>query len=220
MIRICCLVAFLTGALLTSGLTAQSRVIHGRLTTFNTYPVQNVEVRSKKGKSTTVSDSLGQFHIVCLVEDVIGIKPRAFKAVSRKVGPDTDSLVINLVFVDTRKNRDIAVGYGYVKENDLTFAISNLEQENNEFCHYSNVYEVIIGRFAGVTVENRQVIIRGRNSFYGSSEALYVVDGVIVSSIDWVVPCEIRSINILKDGSASTYGSRGANGVVMIETKR
>lgn len=217
MIRIQFLVTVLTGVLLTSGLSAQTRVIHGKLTTFNTYPVQNVEVMSKKGKSITVSDSLGQFHIVCLEEDVIRIKPRAFKPVSRRVGPNTDSLVINLVFIDTRKNRDIAVGYGHVKESDLTYAISNLEQENGEFCHYTDIYEVIVGRFAGVVVENREVIIRGRNSFYGPTEALYVVDGVVVNSIDWVVPCEIRSINILKDASASTYGSRGANGVVIIE---
>ena len=206
--------------LISSGLMAQTRVIHGKLTAFNTYPVQNIEVSSKKGKSATVSDSVGQFHIVCLEEDVIRIKPRTFKPVTRRVGPETDSLVINLVFVNTRKNRDIAVGYGYVKESDLTFAISNLEQENNEFCHYTDIYELIIGRFAGVVVENREVIIRGRNSFYGPTEALYVVDGVVVNSIDWITPCEVRSINILKDGSAAAYGSRGANGVVIIDTKR
>jgi TonB-dependent SusC/RagA subfamily outer membrane receptor len=214
------IVAVMGCVLLSSALAAQTRVIHGKLTAFNTYPVQNIEVRSKKGKSTTVTDSLGEFHIVCLEEDVIRIKPKAFKPVSRRVGPDTDSLVVNLVFINTRKNRDIAVGYGYVKESDLTFAISNLQQENNEFCHYSDIYEVIVGRFAGVVVENREVIIRGRNSFYGPTEALYVVDGVVVNSIDWVTPCEVRSINILKDASASAYGSRGANGVVIIETKR
>jgi TonB-dependent SusC/RagA subfamily outer membrane receptor len=213
-------IALIAFVLLPSSLGAQTRVIHGKLTAFNTYPVQNIEVTSKKGKSSTVTDSLGQFHIVCLEEDVIRIKPKAFKPVSRRVGPETDSLVVNLVFINTRKNRDIAVGYGYVKESDLTYAISNLQQENNEFCHYPDIYELIVGRFAGVVVENREVIIRGRNSFYGPTEALYVVDGVVVNSIDWVTPCEVRSINVLKDASASTYGSRGANGVVIIETKR
>ena len=82
---------------------------------------------------------------------------------------------------------------------------------------YDNVFDVIKGRFAGVEVDNNAVIIRGSNSFHGSNEALYVVDGFIFSSIDWVIPCEIRSISILKDASAATYGSRGANGVVIIE---
>jgi TonB-dependent SusC/RagA subfamily outer membrane receptor len=214
------IIAVLTGVLLTTSVISQTRVVHGRLTTFNTYPVQNIEVTSKKGKATTVSDSLGQFSIVCLVDDVIKIKPRAFQSVTRKVGPDTDSLNVNLVFLDTPKNRDIAIGYGYVKESDLIYAVDNLQQENNEYCHYSDVYEVLRGRFPGVTVENGQVIIRGHNSINSSNEALYVVDGITVSTIDWVVPCEIKSINILKDSSASAYGSRGSNGVVIIETKR
>jgi TonB-dependent SusC/RagA subfamily outer membrane receptor len=207
-------------ALMANTLHSQTRVIHGKLTAFNTYPVQHIEVSSKKGKSATESDSLGRFSIVCMEHDVIKIKPKAFRPVSRRVDPDTDSLVINLVFIDSKKNRDIAVGYGYVKEKDLTYAVSNLQQENNEYCHYSNVYELIRGRFAGVVVENNQVIIRGRNSINSSTEALYVVDGATVNSIDWISPCDISSINILKDASSSVYGSRGSNGVVIIETKR
>jgi TonB-dependent SusC/RagA subfamily outer membrane receptor len=214
------LVTVIVAILLATSSQAQTRVIHGSLTVYNTYPVQNIEIVSKKGKSSTISDSLGQFSIVCMEEDVIKIKPKAFKPVNQRVGPDTDSLEVNLVFIDTRKNREIAVGYGYVNERDLTYAVSNLEQENNEYCHYSDIYEVIIGRFAGVVVENRQVIIRGSNSFYGSNEALYVVDGATVTSIDWISPCDLKSISIMKDGSAAVYGSRGSNGVVIIETKR
>ena len=96
--------------LATSAL-AQTRVIHGRLTAFNTYPVQNVEIASKKGKSATISDSLGRFSIVCLENDVIRIKPKAFMPVSKRIGPDTDSLLVNLIFKDSKKNRDIAITY-------------------------------------------------------------------------------------------------------------
>jgi TonB-dependent SusC/RagA subfamily outer membrane receptor len=214
------IITLVTAALMAGTLHSQTRVIHGKLTAFNTYPVQHVVVTSKKGKSATESDSLGRFSIVCLDHDIIKIKPKAFRPVSRRVDPNTDSLVINLVFIDSKKNRDIAVGFGYVKEKDLTFAVSNLQQENNEFCHYSNIYELIKGRFAGVVVENNQVIIRGRNSINSSTEALYVVDGATVNSIDWISPCDISTINVLKDASASVYGSRGSNGVVIIETKR
>jgi len=208
------------GILLTASMVAQTRVIYGRLTAFNTYPVQNIEVTSKKGKSATVSDSLGRFSIVCMEDDVIRIKPKTFKPVNRKVGPDTDSLIVNLVFIDSKKNRDIAVGYGYIEESELTYAVSNLQQENNEYCHYSNVFEVIQGRFAGVVIENGQVIIRGSNSINSSNEALYVVDGVIVNTIDWISPCDIASISIIKDSAAAVYGSRGSNGVVIIDLKK
>jgi TonB-dependent SusC/RagA subfamily outer membrane receptor len=206
--------------LMAAPLTGQTRVVHGSLTAFGEYPVENIEVRSKKGKAATLSDSLGHFALVCMEEDVIQIRPKTFKKVNKKVTPGTDSVTINLEFINTPRNRDVAVGYGYVKERDLTAAISQLEQENNEFCHYKDIFDVIVGRFAGVTVENGQVIIRGRQTFYGSDEALYVVDGMVVNSINWIPPCDIKTINIIKDGSAATYGSRGANGVVIIETKR
>jgi TonB-dependent SusC/RagA subfamily outer membrane receptor len=214
------IIAVITGMLLAAGAVGQTRVVRGKLTTFNTYPVQNVEVQAKKAGTSALSDSTGQFSIVCMEEDVIRIRPKAFKQVSVKVGPDTDSLLVNLIFINTKKNREIAVGYGYMDEDDLSYAVSNLQQENNEYCNYSNIYELIRGRFAGVEVENGQVIIRGNRSFYGPNEALYVVDGIIVNSIDWISPCDVKSINILKDSAAAAYGSRGANGVVIIDLKR
>ncbi len=210
-------IATAIGILLATSVWAQTRVVYGRLTAFNAYPVQNVEITAKKSRAATLSDSLGRFSIICMENDVIKVKPKAFRTEIRKVGPDTDSVIVNLIYIDTKKNREIAVGYGYMKESDLMYAVGNLEQNNNEYCIYNNVFDVIIGRFAGVDVQNGAVIIRGSRSFYGSNEALYVVDGVVVSSIDWIIPCEIKSINILKDASAATYGSRGANGVVLIE---
>jgi TonB-dependent SusC/RagA subfamily outer membrane receptor len=213
-------ISFAMSIFLTTSVFAQTRVLYGRLTAFNTYPVQNIEIASKKCKSATVSDSLGQFSIVCFEDDVINIKSKAFRPVKKRVGPDTDSLNVNLVFIDTKKNREIAVGYGYVNESDLMYAVSNLQQENNEYCYYDDVFDVIQGRFAGVVVENGEVIVRGRNSINSSNAAIYVVDGMVVSTIDWVVPCEIASISVLKDAGAAVYGSRGSNGVIIIETKK
>jgi len=218
------LIAFLV-LLFTSAFSfAQTRVVYGKLTAFNKYPLQNVEVIAKKTRSAVQSDSLGRFSIVAREKDVIKIKPKAFKPVNRRINKETDSLQINLIFVDSPANRKLATGYGYIDERDLTFAMSHLEHENNEFCNYTNIFDLIVGRFPGVTVDRTgtggSVIIRGKNSFYLSSEALYVVDGMITSDIDWIVPCEVKSIDILKDGMAAIYGARGANGVVVIETKR
>ena len=87
------------------------------------------------------------------------------------------------------------------------------------------LYEVITirGRFAGVQVQsNGDIIIRGINSINLSSGALIIVDGVPVdnSYLETIPPVTVRSINVLKDSSSSIYGARGANGVIVIETKR
>lgn len=210
--------------ILFASVQAQTRVVYGKLTAYNKYPIQNVEVKTKKSKASVKSDSLGMFSIVAMEDDRVVIKPKAFKTVSRKIDADTDTLFINLVFIDTKNNRDLATGYGYISQEDLTYAMSHLEQENNEFCNYTNIFNLIKGRFPGVTVNAGQmggaVYIRGATSVNLSSEALYVVDGGAVSNIDYIHPCDIRSIDILKDASASIYGTRGSNGVVVIETKK
>jgi len=212
-------IIILTGLFISISVFAQTRVVHGHLTVFNTYPVQNIEVTSKKAKSNTISDSLGQFSIVCYEKDIIKIKAKAFRAVSKKVGPDKDSLFINLVLIDTKANREIAVGYGYISEDELTYAVSHLQQENNEYCNYDNIFDLIKGRFPGVEVSDNAIYVRGNYSFTGKTEALYIVNGVSTITIDWISPCNIKTINVLKDSGAAIYGTRGSNGVVIIETK-
>jgi TonB-dependent SusC/RagA subfamily outer membrane receptor len=199
---------------------AQNRVIYGELTVFNTYPVKGVEVTAKKAKTAVMSDSLGQFSIVCLRNDIIRIKPKTFKPVIRKVGPETDTLFINLLFIDSKANRQLCVGYGYLNQDDLLYGINHMEQENNDFCNYANIFDLIKGRFSGVTVAGGNIYIRGSGSFIGPTQALYIVNGVAVSSIEWIQPCQIKSIDLLKDSNAAIYGARGGNGVVIIETRR
>jgi TonB-dependent SusC/RagA subfamily outer membrane receptor len=144
--------------------------------------------------------------------------------VSRSVGPKTNDLVINLVFIDNEKNREIATGYGYISEEKLGYAVNHLQQENNEFCNYTDIFDLITGRFPGVRVSHHTgggaVYIRGVNSINLETEALYVVDGVVTDDITFLHPCDVSSIDILKDGQASIYGVRGAGGVVVLETKK
>ena len=211
-----------TGILLTVTCMAQTRVVYGNLTVFKSFPVQNVEVTSKKAKATTVSDSLGNFALVCLEKDVVQIRPKGFQSVNKKVDGDTDTVKVNLIFVDSKKNREIAVGYGYISEDNLNFAVNNLTNENNDFCSYSNVFELIRGQLSGVTVTNNAVYIRGGNTSFtsGASEALYVVDGQTTQSIEGIPPCDISTIDLLKGSEAAIYGSRGGNGVVLIRTRK
>ncbi len=83
------------------------------------------------------------------------------------------------------------------------------------------MYDLMMGRFPGVTISNGEIIIRGRSSFEGSNSALIIVNDIEVdiAMFENISPSSVRSINVLKDSSASAYGSRGANGVVIIELK-
>jgi TonB-dependent SusC/RagA subfamily outer membrane receptor len=89
---------------------------------------------------------------------------------------------------------------------------------------YTDIYDLLRGKFAGVTVSGNEIIIRGVKTFQGveGNSALLVVDGIIVNQHDFALisPLDIQSVDVLKDGSSSIYGSRGANGVVIVETKK
>ncbi len=183
----------------------------------------NVEITSKKAKATTMSDSLGNFSIVCLEKDVIMIKPKGFQPENIKVNNELDSLKINLVFIDTKKNRELAVNSGYMTETNLNYAVANLAEDNNDYCKYSDIYSLLRAtQGSSITVSNSGVItIRGGNtSFSGADQALIIVDGQPTMAIDWIRPCIVRSINVLKGSDASIYGTRGGNGVVVITTKQ
>jgi len=207
--------------IITSASYAQNRVIYGKLTAFNSFPVMNVEVSSKKAKATTMSDSLGNFSIVCLEKDVVMVKPKGFQGVNKKVNDKTDTLSINLVFIDTKKNRELAVNSGFMTETNLNYAVANLVEENNDYCKYTDIYMLLRAtQGSSITVSNSgRITIRGGNtSFSGMDQALIIVDGQPQSSIDWIRPCFVRSINVLKGADANIYGTRGGNGVVVITT--
>ena len=208
--------------LLASTVHSQTRVVQGQLTAFKTYPVMNVEITSKKANATTMTDEFGQFSLVCNEDDVIKVKPKAFKPIKKRVHADTESVQMNLHFIDSDENRKMAIGYGYISKEHFTYATSHLENENQEFCCYSDIFELIRGQLSGVTVSGNDVYVRGgKNSFTpGASMALYVVDNQPINDIDWIQPCQIKSINVLKDASAAIYGTRGGNGVVLIETMK
>jgi TonB-dependent SusC/RagA subfamily outer membrane receptor len=84
---------------------------------------------------------------------------------------------------------------------------------------YTDIYQMIRGEVRGVVVSGKSVTIEQGHSFFGSSEPLYVVNGMVVPSIDYINPQEVKSINILKGSSAAIYGVRGSNGVISITLK-
>lgn len=120
----------------------------------------------------------------------------------------------------------VDVGYGEADRDKLTTSVSSVRP--NEKRTYTSLAEMIEGRVAGVQVIQRSdgsisVSIRGKHTFSGGEDALIVVDGVPLSSsasLSSINPQDVESIDFLKDSSAAIYGSRGANGVLLIKTKR
>ncbi len=199
------------------------RVVSGYVTAFDDLSLGNIKVEAKKAGSAVRTDSTGYFLIVTKEKDVLVFDSKVFNKKRVRINKKTkDSLKVNLRFLDTPQNRDMAVGYGYVKKSDLTYAVSQMERDQNNFCSYTDIFELIKGRFPGVMVTGGsgepEVIVRGKSSFTTSNCALYVVDGMVVQSISTLPPCQIKSISVLKDAASSIYGSRGANGVILIET--
>ena len=122
---------------------------------------------------------------------------------------------------DAPRDEQISIGYGTIDKNALGYAVDKVNVDDQVIRSYSSIAEYLQGRVPGVRVtENGGIQIRGNNNLNGQpSEALIVVDGIICDNINNLNPVNIHSVEVLKDGSSSIYGSRGGNGVVLITTK-
>lgn len=121
---------------------------------------------------------------------------------------------------DDAKIDVVDVGYNYSKKKNVTHSTSKgvITGKGLVTTRYNNIFDMIKGQFPGVNVRGSSVIIRGLGSMNASNRALFVVDGVVTSSINYINPSVVKSISILKGSSASVYGMSGANGVILITT--
>ena len=123
----------------------------------------------------------------------------------------------------------VDVGYGERDRSDVAGAVNSVDADELERFHYTRVEEMIAARFPGVVVRQRpdgsyQITMRGQSTFTSGDEPLVVVDGVPAMNIDVLAainPRDVQRIDVLRDAaSASIYGSRGANGVILIRTRQ
>ena len=124
----------------------------------------------------------------------------------------------------------VVIGYGTVRKSDLTGSVSSVKNEQITSVTANDIRQSLQGRAAGVDVnygsrrpgEGANILIRGHRSFIASNDPLYVIDGIpTTTNIGDINIADIESIEVLKDASATAiYGSRAANGVVIIQTKR
>jgi TonB-dependent starch-binding outer membrane protein SusC len=118
----------------------------------------------------------------------------------------------------TEMDEQVNIGYGTVSKRNLTTPVTKVNAGRGT--QYTDIYEMLRGK-PGVQVTGKTIKIQGGvNSINLSSEPLLVVDGIVVAGIDDIKPTEVSSIEVLKGSAASIYGSRGANGVILINLKK
>lgn len=199
----------------------QQRLLQGRVTTFDSIPLMKANIEVASTKKVTQTDSLGYFQVFCNDQDRIAVSARGFAKEKVKVDVNNTFLMVNMKLKNGDYNRELAVGYGHIKNADKLFAVSTLGENEVDYSRFPTLERAIVGRFPGVVVRNNEVIVRGNESFSAGNGALIVIDGIAKGySIAGIAPYNVKKISILKDASAAAYGSRGANGVVLIETKR
>lgn len=114
-------------------------------------------------------------------------------------------------------NALVDYGYGFVKKREYTGVSDGISGEELARTGQTSIIQALAGKVAGLDVHGNSVTIRGKKSFMLSNEPLYVVDGVIVNSFDGINIRDVDYVQVLKD--ASIYGSRGANGAIIVRTK-
>ena len=120
-----------------------------------------------------------------------------------------------------RDDDQVDVGYGTQSKRTTTTAVSNLKVRKTESQTYSDMYDYLRGRVPGVTVtSDKRIIIRGIGTNSDNTDPLILVDGVQVSDLSGINPSDVSSVDVIKDGSSAIYGMQGANGVVIIKTRR
>ena len=205
--------------------------IHGRVVNQQGNPLQNVSVLIAGTQIGTSTNIDGRFTLNAPNDKsiVLEISSVGYQSKRVNVGKQTEVNVV-LELEISGLSDVVVIGYGTTRKKDLTGSVSQVKAGELESVPVSNLEEALKGRSSGVQVTNNsgapgsriQVRIRGGNSMIGSNMPLYVVDGFpVTGGIDFLNPADIESIDILKDASATAiYGSRGANGVVIITSKK
>ncbi|WP_018629061.1 SusC/RagA family TonB-linked outer membrane protein [Niabella aurantiaca] len=208
-------------------LRAQSKQIGGTVTDMNNAPVPGATVAVKGTQLGTVTGNDGGFRINAAADDVLEISAINYEATTIAVGSQT-SLTIALKASATSLEDVVVVGYGTQKRINLTGSVSTVGADKLTNRPIMNLAAALGGTAPGVRVtqsagnpgsEGVSIRIRGTGSF-NNSDPLILVDGVIADMVP-VNTDDIESISILKDASsAAIYGSRAANGVILVTTKK
>ncbi len=213
-------------------LAAQTRQIRGSVTEdISGTPLAGVSVVEKGTTSGTTTDSRGNFVLT------LKANTKTSQLVFSSLGYRSETIItdgssaINLKLVKEVKELDevVVIGYGTSTKKDLTGAVISVKSEEIKKVAATNVMEALQGKLVGVDIvrtnggagANVSVTVRGNRSIRAGNGPLYIVDGIQYDNYQDVNPSDIESMEVLKDGSSTAiYGSKGANGVILITTKK
>ncbi|MFG6686720.1 SusC/RagA family TonB-linked outer membrane protein [Mariniflexile sp. HNIBRBA6329] len=209
---------------------AQEKSITGQVKDASGIPLPGVNVLIKNTTKGAQTDFDGNFTINGKPGDVLVISYIGMKTTEITVG-STSNYNITLQEDASQLDEVIVVGYGTQKKSDVTGSIVSVSSEELMDRPVNNVFEALQGKAAGVDITSSErpgnigsVRIRGNRSLSAGNSPLYVVDGIPLlssSAIETLNPRDIESIEVLKDASSTAiYGSRGANGVIIVTTKQ
>ena len=232
--KICLSVQFIVALLFLSTMigTAQegTRKISGTVKGTNNEPLPGVTVKVKESATGTSTDQAGNYSL--------SVDASARTLVFSFIGMSTKEVVIgNQTRIDALMEEStvgleevVVVGYGTIKKSDVTGALTSVTEKTLRERPVQNVIQALQGKASGIDVTSNikpgelpPIIIRGNRSIQASNTPLYVVDGIplAIGNMTDFNPNDINSVEILKDASATAiYGSRGANGVILITTKK
>lgn len=204
----------------------QAKTVTGTVTDVSGEPIIGANIRIKGTTTGTITEIDGNFSIKAEPQSVIEVS---------YIGYLTQETVINnqksirfLLKEDTKTLDEVVViGYGVQKKADLTGSVANINTEKLNTQSNANIGQALQGKIAGVDIVSQggapgsgtRIMVRGIGTLNNASP-LYIVDGMYMNSIDHINPNDIASIDVLKDASsAAIYGSRAANGVIIVTTK-
>lgn len=216
--------------LLNLGVSAQTRTITGTVRDSKTgQPIPKATIKVLDSKIGASADEKGSFKLTIpssLSKVVLSISSIGYGTV--EITPKDDNVTIGLEPGNKQLDDVVVVGYGTAKKATLTGAISTIKSKEVTESPVTNVTNGLAGRLPGLVAvtsssepgsDGSNLRIRGSNTFNDNS-VLVVIDGVPDRSLERIDPYSIESITVLKDASAAIYGSRAANGVILVTTKR
>lgn len=239
---------FLMTLLMSSHVMAQESIVTGTITDANDgSPLIGANVLVKDAGVGSIADTEGRYSVnVPKGKNVLVFSCIGYKEQTITLKPGQRTLNVRMAEDTELLDEVVVVGYGTMKKSDLTGSVTSIKSDELMKTNPISINQSLQGRIAGVQVNQNDgapgagvsIQIRGANSFSTSTEPLYIVDGIpfttsgtpgtgkdgmlqTTNPLSAINPADIESIEILKDASATAiYGSRGANGVVLITTKR
>ena len=207
----------------------QQRTITGRVIDANGNPLPGVNVREKGTTSGALTSSDGTYSFaVSSGQAVLSFSFIGYAPQDIAVGNQT-AINVTLLELVTGLDEVVVVGYGTVKKKDLTGSVSSVKAEDLMATAPTNIQKALMGKTAGVLIAQGNLVnstatirVRGNRSVTATNDPLFVIDGIpSTGGLETINPSDVESIEILKDASATAiYGSRGANGVIIVTTKK